>query len=93
MEKGDASRVAVKGEAKRKKKASRSKKTKRKYKALEEGKALDVVENEGQDGVDEDGVGDEEYEEDGDMADHSERLGQVKGIMGRHKKPPNPPRI
>lgn len=39
MEKGPESRVAIKGEVKRKKKASRSKKSRRKYRALDEAKA------------------------------------------------------
>lgn len=41
IEKGDKSRVAVVGEAKRKKKSSAMKKSKRKYKLLEAAKAGD----------------------------------------------------
>ena len=39
LEKGAESRIAIKGEVKRKKKASKEKKSKRKYRALEEAKA------------------------------------------------------
>ncbi len=40
VEKGPKSRVALKGEVKRKKKASKSKKTKRKYRELDGGEAV-----------------------------------------------------
>ena len=43
LEKGSESRIAIKGEVKRKKKASKEKKSKRKYRALEEAKASAIV--------------------------------------------------
>ena len=54
LEKGEESRVAVKGEVKRKKKSSATKKSKRKYRRLEEEKADGLEAAEDEDLVDED---------------------------------------
>ena len=93
LEKGSESRVAVKAEAKRKKKASRAKKAKRKYRALEEGKAMAdtaSIIGQGLGEADEDGAEDEVWEEDGD-ATHD--AGRPEDHGTAHKRPPDPPRI
>jgi len=80
MEKGSESRVAVKGEVKRKKKASQSKKTKRKYKALEDAGAVAAT----------GGIVDvEEEEEENDAAEDFD----FEDVRDGRERPPDPPRI
>lgn len=97
IEKGSESRVAVKGEVKRKKKASRAKKSKRKYRALEEDKAAVAagsVVDRGLGNADEDEGGDEEeWEQEEEERDTTQTAAKSEDKRDVHETPPDPPRI
>ncbi|KAI9878736.1 MAG: hypothetical protein M1830_010642 [Pleopsidium flavum] len=93
MEKGSESRVAVKGEVKRKKKASQSKKTKRKYKALEEAGAMAATEGVVEGGQNETNQDNGREEEDSDATAKFGHSGRFEEKRDGRERPPDPPRI
>ncbi|KAI0471101.1 RF-1 domain-containing protein [Xylariaceae sp. FL0804] len=85
LARGDASRAAVVGAVRGRKKASSAKKSRRKYRKLDEARrqGQQQEEEEGEEEGEEDEEGEEEYEEEGDEYEEKEGQGAEKGDGGK----------